>query len=326
MAQHITLTSGDTMPSVGFGTWKISTDTTSDAVYAALQAGYRLIDEACDYGNEAAAGDGIARAVADGVVTRKDLFVTSKLWNTYHRREHVRAACLRTLSDLKLDYLDLYLVHFPISLKHVPMETRYPPEWVHDPAAAEPRMEEDLVPMSETWAAMEALVAEGLVRNIGVCNMGAVQIRDILSYAKVAPAVLQVEMHPYLSQERLVRFAKEKGIAVTAFSSFGGSSYVEIGMATVSECVMDEAVVKDIAKTHNVTAAQVLLRWALQRGVAVIPKSTNAGRLAENLALFSFELSSTQMAEVSALNKNKRFNDPGHFTEAAFSTFYPIYE
>lgn len=143
---------------------------------------------------------GIKKALSEGLVERKDLWITSKLWNTYHRKEHVKSACLRTLHDLGVEYLDLYLIHFPISLKFVPFEQRYPPGWNYsDTPQQQPDMIEDLVPMFETWKAMEELVAEGLVRNIGVCNVGTSVLRDIMSYAKVKPTVLQVEMHPYNS-------------------------------------------------------------------------------------------------------------------------------
>ena len=139
------------MPSVGFGLWKIAKDKCAEATYSALKNGYKLIDEAADYGNEKECGEGIKKAIDEGIVTRKDLWVTSKLWNTYHRKEHVKMACKKTLEDLGLEYLDLYLIHFPISLKFVPFEARYPPEWIHDPKSSDPRMEEDLVPMQETW-------------------------------------------------------------------------------------------------------------------------------------------------------------------------------
>jgi len=139
------------MPSVGYGCWKVPKDVLPDCIYNAIKSGYRLIDEACDYGNEKECGLGIKRALDDGLVDRSDLFVTSKLWNTYHRKEHVKAACKKTLSDLGLDYLDLYLIHFPIALKYVPMETRYPPEWFYDPKSANPKMEADNVSYRETW-------------------------------------------------------------------------------------------------------------------------------------------------------------------------------
>lgn len=287
----LALSSGDKMPSVGFGCWKIANDQCADAVYNAIKAGYRLIDEACDYGNEKEAGQGLARAIADKIVSREDVWVTSKLWNTYHRKEHVEAACRRTLADLGVEYLDLYLVHFPIALKFVDFEARYPPEWIHDPSSASPRMEEDAVSIRETWEAMENLVKLGLVRNIGFCNIGATTLRDILSYASVKPSVLQVELHPYNTQERLLKFCRATGIAVTAFSSFGAGSYVELGMATENDSCLTETIVKDIAAKHNKTPAQVVLRWGVQRGTAIIPKSSNTGRVAENIALFDFNLS-----------------------------------
>jgi len=137
------------------------------------------------------------KVLDEGVIARKDLWITSKLWNTYHRKEHVKAACLKSMQDLGVEYLDLYLIHFPIALKYFPVETRYPPEWVHDPSSAEPRMEEDNVSFRETWEAMEELVKEGLVKNIGMCNIGVALLRDVLTYAKVKPSVLQVELHPY---------------------------------------------------------------------------------------------------------------------------------
>jgi len=169
--------------------------------YNAIKAGYRLIDEAAAYDNEKECGQGIAKAISDGLITRKDIWVTSKLWNTYHRKEYVRAACKRSLDDMGLEYLDLYLIHFPVNLKFVPFEKRYPPDWFYDPDAENPVMEYDEgIPMSETWKAMEELVDEGLVKNIGVCNMGCLMIRDIFTYAKHKPAVLQLELHPYNTQ------------------------------------------------------------------------------------------------------------------------------
>ena len=166
-------------------------------MYDAIQSGYRLLDAASDYGNEQEVGLGIKKALADGLVTREQLWVTSKLWNTYHRKEHVRAACLRSLKDLGVDYLDLYLIHFPIALKFVPFEERYPAGWNY--LADKAGMEEDSVAYEETWRAMESLVREGLVRNIGVCNIGTTLLRDVLNYATIKPSVLQIEMHPYLT-------------------------------------------------------------------------------------------------------------------------------
>ena len=139
-------------------------------------------------------GRGIRNSIAGGICKREDLFVTSKLWNTYHHPQHVEAACRKSLEDLGLDYLDLYLIHFPISLKFVPFDVRYPPEWIYDPSAEEKRMEFQPVSVRDTWAAMESLVDKGLVRNIGLSNWNCQGLRDVLTYARIKPAVLQIEV------------------------------------------------------------------------------------------------------------------------------------
>src|SRR5579883_2881565 len=326
MTATLTLPTGDRMPAVGLGLWKVGKPDAAGLVERAARVGYRHLDSACDYGNEAEVGTGLRAVLSAGVCRRDEVWVTSKLWNTYHRREHVRPALERSLRDLGLDYLDLYLVHFPIALEFVPFEERYPPEWVRDPAAAPPRMEPVSVPLAETWAGMEDVLQAGLVRNIGVCNYPVSLLRDLLSYAATPPAVLQVELHPYLTQEKLVRFCREAGIAVTAFSPLGAPSYVPLGMAGADESVLDQRVVRDAAARLGKTPAQVVLRWGVQRGTAVIPKTSRAERLAENLAVFDFELSADEMRAISSLNQNRRFNDPGVFCEQAFGRFFPIYE
>lgn len=322
----IPLAGGGRLPAVGLGLWKVPNAAAASLVTEAIRLGYRHLDSACDYGNEAEVGDGIRAALAAGHCRREDLWVTSKLWNTYHAPEHVRSALERTLADLRLDYLDLYLIHFPIAQAFVPFETRYPPGWFFNPANPAEGMRFARVPLAETWRALEDLHAAGLVKHIGVCNVGTAQLRDLLAGCRVRPAVLQVELHPYLTQEKLVRFCRAEGIAVTAFSPLGAPSYVPLGMATADESVMDEPVVTAAAARTGKTPAQVLLRWGVQRGTAVVPKTARPDRLAENMAVFDFTLTDEEMAAISALNRNRRFNDPGVFAEAAFHTFCPIYE
>ena len=325
MNQVINVT-GKSMPAVGLGLWKIDPSAVADAVYQAIKVGYRHLDSAADYGNEKEVGEGIALAINDGLCSREELWVTSKLWNTYHRRKHVEAACRKSLEDLGLDYFDLYLVHFPIALSYVDFNDRYPPEWIFDPEAENPGMQLDAVPLSETWGAMEELVEVGLCRQIGICNYSTSLVHDLMSYARIKPAMLQVESHPYHTQEALLRTAQQYGIAVTAFSPLGALSYVSIDMATANDSVLTEPVVRAAAQRIGATAAQVVLRWGIQRGTAVIPKSSNPQRLAENLALSKLSLNEDEMAAISALNQNRRFNDPGRFCEAAFNTFHSIYD
>ncbi|MDP3517932.1 MAG: aldo/keto reductase [Pseudohongiella sp.] len=314
------------MPAVGFGLWKIAKNDTADRVYKAIAAGYRHLDSAADYGNEKEAGEGIRRALADGLCTRQDLWITSKLWNSFHHPQHVREACEKSMSDLGVDYLDLYLVHFPISLKYVPIAERYPPEWIFDPKAQSPTMEVEPVRLSDTWRGMEGLVQAGLVRNIGVCNYNSALLHDLMVYAVIKPAMLQIESHPYLTQERLIRLAQSYDIAVTAFSPLGAGSYIELSMANDQDSVLNEPVVREIAKRVQRTPAQVVLRWGVQRGTSVIPKTSRIERLPENLSVFDFVLSSDDMAAITGLNRNRRFNDPGVFCELAFGKFYPIYD
>lgn len=320
------LADGGRFPTLGLGTWKIPKELTPGIVKDAVDLGYRHFDCACDYGNEAQVGEGLAAAVRDGLCKRDDLWVTSKLWNTYHEPQHVRAACERSLRDLQLDVLDLYLIHFPIALAYVPFETRYPPEWFYNPDAPQPAMKPIKVPYAETWGAMEKLVEAGLVRRIGVCNLNVSMLREVLSYCSTPPAVHQVEMHPYLTQVRLKRYCDQESIAVTAFSPLGADSYLSLGMANSDERILRAPMIMEIGEKYGKTAAQVALRWAIQRGTVAIPKSQSLEHLKENLEIYDFQLSDSEMLEIGMLNRDRRFNDPADFGEKAFNTFFPIFD
>jgi len=323
----VTLQSGAVLPAVGLGTWKAEPGVVKAAVTQAIKLGYRHIDCACDYGNEGEVGEGIRDAIAAGICTRADLWVTSKLWNTYHAAEHVEMACKRTLADLGLDYLDLYLIHFPISLKYVPFEKRYPPEWVPDPESADPaerKMQVVHVPRTETWGAMERLKEMGLCREIGVSNHTCQTLIDMLSWCKYPPAVNQIEIHPYLAQDSLVTFCKDAGIAVTGFSPLGAASYSWLDKE-VQQNILGDPALKEIAAKHGKSVAQVCLRWQVQRGLTVVPKSVNPERQAQNLDT-NWELTEEDMAKIFALNKNIRYNDPADFTKGfGLPHGYPIY-
>ncbi|KAI6153895.1 NADP-dependent oxidoreductase domain-containing protein [Pisolithus tinctorius] len=297
---------GQKMPSVGFGLWKVDKETCADTVYNAIKAGYRLFDAAADYGNEKQAGEGLRRALQEGIVKREDIFITSKLWNTFHAQEHVKKVTRMQLEHWGIDYFDLFLIHFPISLKYVDPNHRYPAEWMGDDG----KVHLEKVPMHETWKAMEELVDDGLVKNIGLSNCQGSLILDVLQYAKYEPQVLQIELHPYLTQEPLVDLCKRWGIAVTAYSSFGPQSYLELGMGKTAPSLLDHSIIGAIASAHGKTPAQVLLRWATQRGLAVIPKSNDHGRLVSNLQCDGFDLTEQELAAISGLNMNYRLNDP----------------
>ena len=314
----------ENMPVIGFGLWKVASQDCPQIIIEAIRAGYRHFDCAADYGNEQAVGAGIAKAISDGLCTREELWITSKLWNTFHAPEHVELACQKSLDDLGLDYFDLYLIHFPIALEYVPIETRYPPEWVNDPS--NPSLALAQVPLYKTWQAMEELADKGLARQIGVCNYNSGLLHDLMNYARIKPAVLQIESHPYLTQEKLIKLAHAYDIKVTAFSPLGALSYFELDMAKQEENLLSVKPVLDAAKAHSKSAAQILLRWAIQRGTSIIPKSSSPERMRENLDILDFSLSDIEMQAISALNQNKRFNDPGVFCEAAFGSFHPIYD
>ena len=197
---NLILASGDLFPLVGFGTWKIPANTCEEMIYQAIKAGYRNIDCAALYNNEVQIGRGIKRALDEKIVTRKELFVTSKLWVTFRHPDHVREGFNRTLSDLGLEYLDLYLIHNPTALKYVDPKIAYPPSFYYLPTPPEgPKIIVDKVPIIDTWRVMEQLVQEGLIRNIGVSNFSICLLRDLMDGAKIQPAVNQLEIHPYLT-------------------------------------------------------------------------------------------------------------------------------
>ncbi|PLB50746.1 putative NAD(P)H-dependent D-xylose reductase xyl1 [Aspergillus steynii IBT 23096] len=305
---QIKLNNGLWMPLAGFGLWNIDKSACAEAVYNAIKEGYRCFDGACDYGNEREAGQGIARAIQEGLVKREELFIVSKLWGTFHARDQVEPSARRQLADWGLDSFDLYLVHFPIALKYVDPEERYPPGWA---AVGSKSVETARVPIHDTWRGMESLVDAKLARGIGVSNFSIQLLRDLLCYARIAPAVLQIEHHPYLVQSRLVGFAHQQGVAVTAYCSFGPQSSAAAQSMSAAEVapLLEHPLITSVARRHGKTSSQVLLRWATQRGVAVIPRSGRSLHMRQNLDM-QWQLTELEIQSISDLNEGRRFNDP----------------
>ncbi|KAF2465384.1 putative aldo-keto reductase [Lindgomyces ingoldianus] len=309
------LASGCDMPLVGFGLWKVPKETAADTVYNAIKAGYRLFDGAYDYQNEREAGQGIQRAIKENLVKREEIFVTTKLWNNYHSKDHAVPMAKAQNDAWGLGYIDLFLIHFPCALEYIsPEKRRYPGWWMDDAGT----ISSAKVSIRETWEQMEALVDQGIARSIGVSNFQAQMLYDMMTYIKHPISSLQVEHHPYLVQPNLIRMAQEHKIVVTAYSSFGPQSFLELpadfrNRAEKVELLFDAQPVKEISSKRGVTPAQVLLRWATQRDIAVIPKSNNPSRLAQNLDVLNFDLTKHELDSISALDKGLRFNDPGHY-------------
>jgi alcohol dehydrogenase (NADP+) len=289
----LTLRDGGTLPALGVGTWRLESAAVGAVVGTALELGYRHIDAAAIYGNEAAIGAVLAPRLGSGVLAREQLWITSKLWNDCHGPDRVRPALERTLRDLGLDWLDLYLIHWPVA--HRP--------GVLMPERAEDQLSLEQQPLADTWGAMEALVEEGLVRHIGVSNFSIAKLAALEAGARIPPAVNQVERHPWLQQNALLDHCRQRGIVLTAYAPLGS------GAALDGESLLGDPVIGAIAADHGASAAQVLLAWGLACGTAVIPKSTHPGRLAANLAAADLRLTAAELTAIAALDRQHRFID-----------------
>lgn len=266
------------------------------AVKEAISQGYRHIDCAHVYGNEDEVGTGLKEKIDDGTITRKDIFITSKLWNTFHRPDLVRGAIETTLKNLKLDFIDLYLIHWPMGYKE---------DGELFPKDADDKTLYSDVDYLDTWKEMEKLVEAGLTKAIGISNFNSKQVERLLSIAKVKPVVNQVECHPYLAQKKLSAFCKDRGIAITAYSPLG--SPARPWVTDKEPVLLEEPALVALAEKHNKSKAQVLLRWQIQRNHIVIPKSTNPTRIAENFNIFDFTLTAEDMEAINKLDRNLRF-------------------
>ncbi|MEI7503778.1 MAG: aldo/keto reductase [Paludibacter sp.] len=281
----------DEIPILGLGTWLSKGNEVYVAVLEAIRIGYRHFDCAYIYRNEKEIGRALKDAMTAGLVKREELFITSKLWNSDHAPDRVEVAVRKSLHDLQLDYLDLYLMHWPVAFK-----TKH--EMAND---ASDLVSLDQMPLHVTWQAMEAIKLKGLTRHIGVSNFNIPKLKYLIDRAVVKPEVNQVELHPYFQQLELVEFCKFNGILVTAYSPLGSRHLMnsEAGLT-------QEKLILEIAKKHSCTVAQVLLAWGMQRGTIVIPKSIHFERIKENFESIYVNMNSTEIAEIDILERNLR--------------------
>jgi len=283
------------MPAFGLGTWKSEPEKVYAAVRHALEIGY---DCAAVYGNEEQVGRALEDAMKAGDIEREDLWVTSKLWNDSHLPDDVRPACEETLTDLRLDYVDLYLVHWPVALKKGSSFPFGPDDFL--------TLEE--APLEDTWQAMASLHEAGLARTIGVSNMGPERLAR-LSEVGPTPAMDQVESHPFLQQRALLAWCGDHDIGLTAYSPLGSGDRAESMKGDDEPSLLEHPVIGGIAEAHDATPGQVLIAWALQRGTSVIPKSTSEHHIEENLAALDLELTADDMGRIGGLDREFRYVD-----------------
>jgi alcohol dehydrogenase (NADP+) len=254
----------DTMQAIGLGTWKATGNKVKQAIKDALHGGYRHIDTAAVYGNEKEIGEALAEVFKEGKIFREDVFITSKLWNDAHKDGQVLPALQQTLDRLQLEYLDLYLIHWPVAFKSGVGSPQKPSDFYS--------LEE--VPILETWKQMEQVKKEGMARHIGVSNFSDVKLKDLINKATIKPEMNQVEMHPLLQQDELLAYCNSEGIYMTAYSPLGSGDRSEAMKGDDEPNLLEIPQIVEIARKHNASVGQVLIAWHCHRGTAVIPKST----------------------------------------------------
>ncbi|XP_034637598.1 aldo-keto reductase family 1 member C3 homolog isoform X3 [Trachemys scripta elegans] len=299
----IKMNDGNKIPALGFGTYSpdaVQKSKCEEATKVAIEVGFRHIDGAFVYGTEEEVGRAIHEKIADGTVKREDIFYTGKLGSTFHRPELVRNCLEQSLKKLKFDYLDLFIIHIPVSLKPGPDLS---------PMDENGKLIFDIVDLRQTWEAMEACKDAGLVKSIGVSNFNRRQLEMILNKPglKYKPVCNQVECHPYLNQRKLLEFCKSKNIVLVAFSALG-SHRDELWVDQSTPLLLEDPILNALAKKYSRSPALVALRYQLQRGVVVLAKSFTREHIEDNFKVFDFQLTEEDMKAIDSLNQNLRYD------------------
>lgn len=289
------------IPKIGLGTWKSTRGEVGPAVTAALKTGYRHFDCAPVYNNEKEIGAALAAARKSGKIQRQQVWITSKLWNNAHAAKHVRPALERTLKNLQLDHLDLYLIHWPVSFSADITFPKRPDQFIA------PKN----LPIIETWRAMEKMVKKGLCRHIGVCNFSIRRLTKLQDRASIQPYSNQIELHPFLQQQEMLTFCRQNSIRLTAYSPLGSGKRPSFPEKTPS--LLSHPLIRAVAHKHQATSAQVLLAWGLKRQTIVIPKSIDPKRLKENFQVLQLILDEADMQALSQIDLGYRFLDGAFF-------------
>jgi alcohol dehydrogenase (NADP+) len=299
---QITLANGESIPAIGMGTFgndKYAAKDVSNAVYNAIEIGYRFFDGAAAYGNESDIGNVYAKAIRNGIVKREDLYILSKLWNNMHGKRDVLVALSKTLKDLQLDYLDSYLVHWPFPNYHAPgagVNDRHP--------NSRPFFIEEFM---ETWEQMERLVDMGLVRHIGVSNMTVPKLKEMIPLCRIKPMYNEIEIHPAFQQWDTFEYCQDHGITVIAYSPLGSAERPERDKESADTTVMEMPQIVQIARNHNVHPALICLKWAVQRGHIPVPFSVKQEEYFSNLSAVTEDpLTQDEMEMIKAADKNDR--------------------
>ncbi len=314
--KYLKFSNGDEMPMVGLGTSGIAVDKTYDVVREALKIGYRHFDCSPIYKNEAEVGQAINDAINDGEVSREELWITSKLWNCFHRYNDVEPACEQSLKAMGLEYFDLYLIHWPVAVER-------DIDWAQN---EEEYLTDDEAPLDDTWTAMEDCLAAGIAKHIGVSNFNISKLKLVLEDCMDPPEVNQCEWHPYLPQQSLYDFCKENKIKMTAYAPLGSPERPDNYRKPNDPELLSEPAISTIAEKHGITDGQVCLAYGLTRKMAVIPKSTDPGRLKENLDASEMKLDREDLRSLIVLPKFRYFKGEEHTSHGSPYQLKDIWE